>query len=284
MVLESFKDPFAAVKKPSHMFFVGILYGTIAVFLSTWIFKQNSSLIMVFLTVLATVPLMYRTLKQQEAMDVKVKREKVILKNHARVLEFLVFLFLGILVAYSVLFIALPAEVVKNLFKVQVDTIVAINTQISGDIVSSSSFFSQIFFNNIKVLMFSVFFAFFYGAGAIFILTWNASVISAALGVFAKNKIAEALAALGSINAFNYFHFFSLGLLRYMVHGIPEIAAYFMGGLAGGIISVAMINHDLMTEKFRIIMLDALDLLVLAIFVLFIAALLEVFVTPVFFS
>jgi len=283
MVLEALKGPFSAISKPSHMFFIGILYATIASFLGIWIFKQNSSLIMVFLTVLAAVPLMYRTLKQQEAMEIKVKKEKVILRNHARVLEFLMYLFLGSLVAYSILFIALPATVVQDLFKVQVDTIVAINTQISGDIVTSSSFFSQIFFNNIKVLMFSIFFAFFYGAGAIFILIWNSSVIAAAVGMFVKNSIAEYLAAIGSLNAFNYFHLFSLGLLRYMIHGIPEIAAYFIGGLAGGIISVAMINHDLMTEKFKIIMLDALDLLVIAIFILFVAALLEVFITPVFF-
>ncbi len=283
MVLESFRSPLKAIEKPWHMFFVGLLYSIIAIFLGVWIFKQNSSLIMVFLAVLATVPLMYKTMKQQESMDIKVKDERVIMKNHARVLEFLMFLFLGFLVGYSLMFVLLPAGIVADLFRIQLDTIAAINTEISGDIILSPGFFSQIFFNNVKVLMFSVFFAFFYGAGAIFILTWNASVISAAVGSFVKNRIAEYMAAIGSLNAFNYFHLFSLGLLRYTIHGIPEIAAYFMGGLAGGIISVAMINHDLMTERFNIIMKDALELLVLAIFVLFVAALLEVFITPMFF-
>ena len=45
-----------------------------------------------------------------------------------------------------------------------------------------------------------------------------------------------------------------------------------------------MINHDLETDKFKNIMLDALDLTMLAILILFIAAVIEVYVTPTFFG
>ena len=133
------------------------------------------------------------------------------------------------------------------------------------------------------MLLFSLFFAFFYGAGAIFILTWNASVISAAIGNFIRTNIALAAKTTGLMTAWNYFHIFALGLMRYFIHGIPEILAYFMGGLAGGIISVAVIRHHLSTEKSKKILLDSMDLIVLAIFVLFIAALIEVFITPLLF-
>ncbi len=56
-----------------------------------------------------------------------------------------------------------------------------------------------------------------------------------------------------------------------------------MGGLAGGIISVAVIKHHLSTEKSKKVLLDSIDLVVLAVFVLFIAALIEVFITPLLF-
>tara|TARA_Y100000310_G_scaffold223408_1_gene225247 strand:- start:425 stop:1294 length:870 start_codon:yes stop_codon:yes gene_type:complete len=288
MVLESFKNPVSAVSKPWHMLFVGLVYATVAIFLSLWIFKQYASLVMVFLTVFACVPLIYNSLKQQEKVDMEAGSEKVIMKNHARVLEFLLFLFLGFVIAYSAAFVFLPSADVGGVFKSQIETIGAINSQLSGEQpinadVTSTDFFSQIFFNNIKVLLFCIFFSFFYGAGAIFILTWNASVIGAAMGIFMKNKMAEMLASLGALNAFNYFQVASLGILRYMIHGIPEIAAYFVGGMAGGIISVAMINHDLETNRFGVIMMDSLDLFVLAVFLLFFAGLLEVFVTPIFF-
>lgn len=279
MVFESFSSPFSAVKKPSHMFFIGALYATIAVFLSLWLFKQYASLVMVFLTVVATVPLMYKTMKMEEKFDTKTESEGRMLKEHARVLEYLVFLFMGYVVVFTLFFIASPPQIVERLFSTQLETISAINSQITGHAFSSLSIFGQIFQNNIKVLMFCLFFSFFYGAGAIFILTWNASVISAAIGDFIRNKIAAV--ALPSL--FSYFYIFPLGLLRYFIHGIPEIAAYFLGGLAGGIISVAMINHDLESDHFKNIFIDALDLILLAILVLFVAGLMEVYITPLFF-
>ncbi|MFH2028053.1 MAG: stage II sporulation protein M, partial [Nanoarchaeota archaeon] len=110
--------------------------------------------------------------------------------------------------------------------------------------------------------------------GAIFILTWNASVIGVAIGNFARSNIT---------NATSYFHVTSLGILRYMIHGIPEIAAYFVAGLAGGIISVAVIRHHFTSKKFERILYDSTDLLIIAMVLLFIAALIEVYITPALF-
>jgi len=215
----------------------------------------------------------------EERCDVKNKKEIDSMKEHIRVLEYLVFLFIGFVVVYTLFFILSPLKIQETLFSSQIETISAINSRITGNTFSSTSIFGQIFQNNIKVLMFCLFFSFFYGAGAIFILTWNASVISAAIGDFIRNRIA----LIATPSLFSYFYTFPLGLLRYFIHGIPEIAAYFLGGLAGGIISVAMINHDLESDRFKNIFVDALDLILLAIFVLVVAALIEVYITPVFF-
>ncbi len=38
-------------------------------------------------------------------------------------------------------------------------------------------------------MIFCLLFAFLYGVGAIFILVWNASVLGAAIGVFAKTQL-----------------------------------------------------------------------------------------------
>ncbi len=283
MALESIINPKRGVENPWEMFFVGFLYSTVAVFLSVWIFKAYASLIMVLLTVIASVPFMYKTMKIQEKVDIKLKKESAILRRHAGVIKYLLFLFGGFVVAYSIWFIALPSAVVQNLFSSQLETISTINSKIVGEAIGSSSIFLQIFLNNFKVLLFAIFFAFFYGAGAIFILTWNASVISTAIGSFVKERLATYAASVGSASMFNYFHLFSLGLLRYSIHGIPEIAAYFMGGLAGSIISVAVINRDLEGPHYKKIMLDVVHLTLIAIGILVLAALLEVYVTPLFF-
>jgi stage II sporulation protein M len=283
MALESIIKPSRAAEHPARMFLIGFLYASIALFLATWIFRSHASLIMVFLTVIASIPFMYKTMQREEKVDIDLKKEKSILKQHARVVKFLLALFMGYVLAYSLWFVILPATMVQSLFSSQLETIQVINNQISGAAISSMGVFLQIFFNNFKVLLFCLFFSFFYGAGAIFILTWNASVIGAAIGTLVKEKLAEVALAAGAVNVFHYFQFFSIGLLRYILHGIPEIAAYFIGGLAGGIISVAMVNRDLESGKFTTILRDALDLSLIAVGILIVAAFVEVYITPLFF-
>lgn len=274
MALESIVNPFSAVDKPGHMFFAGFIYASVAVFLSVWIFRDSASLIMVFLTVFASVSLMYSTMKMEEDVSVRLKDESSILRRHAVVIRYLLLLFLGFIVAYTLWYMVLPEAIVAKLFETQLQTVNSINGKILGDVVANSNVFFQIFLNNFKVLLFCLFFSFFYGAGAIFILTWNASVISAAMGEFIKSTMSSGWHIVGAV---------PLAVLRYAIHGIPEIVAYFVAGLAGGIISVAMMNRDLETSKFKKIVMDVLDLSLIAILILIIAALLEVFITPLFF-
>ena len=80
-----------------------------------------------------------------------------------------------------------------------------------------------------------------------------------------------------------YFYVSSLSIVRYAIHGIPEILAYIIAGVAGGILSVAIIKKKLQNREMEKVLLDVSDLILLSVFILFIAGLLEVFVTPVLF-
>ena len=64
-----------------------------------------------------------------------------------------------------------------------------------------------------------------------------------------------------------------------MIHGIPEIAAYFIAALAGGIMSIALIRHDVRDERFWNTLKDSVNLVLLAIGIMIIATLIEAFVT-----
>ena len=88
MVLESLVNPIKAERQPYEMFFIGLLYASIAIFLSIWIFKEYSSLVMVFLTVFAAVPLMYNTLKLEEKKDIEISGERKLLREHGKALKF----------------------------------------------------------------------------------------------------------------------------------------------------------------------------------------------------
>ncbi len=275
MVLESLITPWKAEKHPWEMFFLGFLYTSVAMALSLWIFKDYAGLISVFFTVMACIPLMYNTLRMEEEKIDYINKETSLIKEHGRALSFFIFIFLGMTLAFAVWYVAMPADVTNSVFSVQINTISSINSKVAG----GTELFSRIFFNNIKVLTFALLFSFFFGAGAIFILTWNASVIAVAMGALIKTYVLTAETGLLLSHAGG----FSSAVLRYMIHGIPEIAAYFIAALAGGIVSVAIIRRDIMTKNFQKIAFDTSNLIILSIIILLIAGILETYVTPFFY-
>lgn len=283
MVLEGITNILKAEKKPFQLFYIGFTYATIGVFLSLWIFKEYSSMIMVFLTVLAAIPLVYNAMKLEEQKDIIIEKQSTLTREHTRVIAVILFLFLGITLAFGFWYTILPGHIIEPLFKTQTQTIAGINNYASGGAVTSSTLFRLILANNIKVLTFCILFAFIYGFGAIFILTWNASVIGAAIGNFIRTRLESTAATMGFAKISSYLQFLSLSLTRYLVHGIPEIIAYIMGGLAGGIISMAVIRHDLGTKKFEKILFDSSELIIISLIFLTIAALIEVYITPILF-
>lgn len=283
MVLEALENPQNAEKNPKHMFFFGLLYTSVAIIISLWVFPEQASLVMIFLTVMAISPLFYKTIKYEEQKDMEDFDERLLLKEHSRALSFFMYFFFGATISYALWYTFLPESVIKVLFATQTSTILQINGGVTGFSVQVFEVFGKIFFNNIRVLIFCLLFAFLYGFGAIFVLAWNASVIGVAIGNFMRVNISTVSSLFGAESVMLYFKTISIGMFRYAIHGVPEILAYFIGGLAGGIISVAIIKHDFRTKNFEKIILDSSDLIILSIVFLFIAALLEVFVTPIFF-
>jgi uncharacterized membrane protein SpoIIM required for sporulation len=269
MVLEAILDPSTHLeRKPWMIFLIGFLYTSIAVIISLGMFRGHASMVMVFLVVFASIHLVYYLIKTEERKDMIVESELSLLKEHGKTIGIFLFLFLGVLTAFVIWGLLLPEPVANDLFRVQIQTINGINAATGKPI--GAGFLPFIFFNNVKVLFFCILFSFVYGAGAIFILIWNASVGGAFIANFIRDKLLS----------MNPFHSMMLGFVRYMPHGIIEMAAYFIGGLAGGIISVAIIKHDFGSKKFFKILFDSSELLLIALILLVIGALVEVFVTP----
>lgn len=283
MVLESILTPFNAEQRPNRMILLGFIYTTIAIFLSLLVFRSYSSMIMVFLTAMAAIPLIYQMIIMEHEKDLQGLGEHWLLKEHTKALKVFIYLFIGMVVAFALWYVLLAPETISVLFQSQSETINTINPGSVTGKVTEFNHFSAIFLNNVRVLVFALLFSFLYGSGAIFILTWNASVIGAAIGNTVRSNLAEITATIGAPTLTHYFSVGAYGLLRYAIHGIPEILAYFMAGLAGGIISIAAIRHDFGTKKFEHVLLDSADLLLLALVVTFIAGVLEVWVTPLIF-
>ena len=286
-MLEMLLSPAKAEREPWTMFFVGLVYASLAILLVNWIFSGDavlakySGILVVTFTVMFSLPFMYYIIKNEEEKSIEYEGTLRILKEHSKALMALMWLFIGFIVAFSFWYVILASN---QSFRAQIETYCLINrpsnfeecvTQygvkptsrgVTGALTAKERIF-MIFTNNVYVLIFTLVFSLIFGAGAIFVLAWNASVIAAAVGIFSKSNLMS----------------LPLGIMRYMIHGIPEIGAYFIGALAGGIVSVAIIKHDTKNERFWSILQDALNLIIIAVVVLFIAALIEVFITPALF-
>lgn len=283
MVLESLITPLGAEERPWQMFFLGILFSLVGIGFSLWVFEGQSSLVMVFLIVMVSIPLVFNTLRLEERKDEdEGKTEAYLLKEHAKALSLFMFLFAGIVTAIALVYLFIPEDHISVLFNAQTQAIEDVNNRVAGNVINPAAL-PLIFLNNLKVLIFCIIFAFVYGVGFIFILVWNATVIGVALGDFVRYEISTVTGLLGYANASQYFQAISLGVLRYATHGVFEILAYFIAGLAGGIISISVVRHTFGTETFDKILLDAAGLLLMSLVVLFIGAVVEVYVTPLFF-
>ena len=280
-------NPKKAAKAPWKMFFVGLVYASLSLLLVHLFFSNDpvlskfSGMIVVTFCVMFSLPFLYYIIKQEEREDEEVEGFYSVWKAHSDAIYAFMWLFLGFVVAFSLWYIILQDS---NLFNAQIETYCMINSPSNiEDCVAKYSFeqkitlvgaatkemrFLSIIENNVYVMLFTLIFSLIFGAGAIFILAWNASIIAAAIGVFTKYQINK----------------IPIGIVRYMIHGFPEITAYFITALAGGIFGVGIIRNGIRNKKFLKIVENVVILLFIAIVILIIAAAIEVYFTPILFK
>jgi uncharacterized membrane protein SpoIIM required for sporulation len=281
MVLESLTNPLRAEAHPNSMLLHGFIYATLGLFLGNWIFSDQSSLIMVFLTTMAAIPLVYNIIKLEEKKDLAAIEETNLLKEHSKALKVFMNYFFGATLAFALWYCVLSNS--GSLFEVQRNTIVSLRAGVTGNAYNLEKVFCDILSNNLKVLIFCVLFSFIYGIGGLFILTWNASVIGVAIGDTIKTGIYRIGTSLHLFSSHEYVGAITYGLLRYSLHGVLEILAYFVAGLAGGIISTAVIRHDFGTKRYEKIIMDSSVLLLISLVMIVVAAGIEVYITPFIF-
>ncbi len=284
-MLESLINPKRVEKGPWKMFFIGLLYGSLSLLLVHLFFSkdailsQYSGIIVVTFCVMFSLPFMYFIIKKEEEEDEEVEGFLSVWNAHKDAIYALMWLFLGFVIAFAFWYILLQNNL---LFNAQIETYCMINSpgniencvseySFSGNVILAGATkelrFLSIIENNIYVMIFTLIFSLIFGAGAIFILAWNASVISSAIGIFTQYKISE----------------IPLGIARYMIHGFPEIAAYFITALAGGMFGFGIIKHGFKNKRFIKVLENVALLLFLSIIILVIAALIEVYLTPILF-
>lgn len=255
-----------AKKHPIKILIIGFLYATVSILIASWIFPEHASLVAIFLTVLPCFYLIQSSLRIEEQKEA-YSEEKALLQGHEKVLILFLVLFIGIVLAFALWTYILPVESSTQLFAVQNSVATGIQNQITGNAIEINNGLGVIITNNMKVLVLSLILSLIYGAGAIFVLAWNASIMGYIIGGIAK--------ANGAL-------YFPAAFLKYFIHGLPEMMAYFIAILIGGILYFAFINGDF-KEKLKIkkISIDAAILITISIVLIIASALIEVYISPI---
>jgi len=258
VVLEKLLSVKTAEKRPYLLFIFGIALSLTCLFISFVVFESSVGMFTTFLLTIALTPFMLNLLRYEEAREEELyqhRRDIPLIKRHRNILLVFSLIFVSIAFSYSLLYLILPESLNQKIFEDQINEI---NT-IRGSFASPDTFL-KIFSNNVGVLFLSFLFSFIFGAGAIFILAWNASVLAVAIGMLAKS--------MGGLKGF------PLAVVVFFPHGSLEILAYFIGAIAGGLISAALTRRK--PKWFYFILRDSIKLLAISVILLFIAGIVEV--------
>lgn len=239
---------------------------TIAVLISSQIPLSvpgtNTGFLTVLFIIIPSVYFITSLIKREERMEEQMVNHHTgkFWERHGKDIFILLFFFAGLTAAFAVWSLALP----QSFFGAQITKINEIQTvsgQLTGQVTGNAlgvDAFNRILYNNLQVMLFSFVFSFIFGAGAIFIICWNASVLGVYVGQLSK-----------------FIWNIPLVSLYFLPHGLFEIGGYVVAGLAGGLISAAVIRKN-KTHILKVIIFDCMKLLALAVVLVVIGAGLEV--------
>ncbi|MFH1199549.1 MAG: stage II sporulation protein M [Candidatus Micrarchaeota archaeon] len=289
MVLEALVSPLKAERNPAFIILLGFLFVTVSVWLTSTVLEiEPKSMILIMFTVIPALPFALSLFQSDEE---EFEHDKVLgsrtLAKHFSTLIVLLALFLGLIIGFTFWYLALPPAQSEELFSLQINELKGIRAigttlggSLGGKVVSlvekstgmavSTNFaptFEFIFMHNLWVLFLIIAFSVVYGAGSIFIIVWNASVVGIFLGNFAKQYVLHqtGYSLAGGVG---------MGILGLLPHGSFELVSYSIGALAGGVLSTALVKGNF-SSRFAGILRDIAKMIAWAVVLLAIGALIE---------
>lgn len=287
------------------MMIIAFLFAIVGMWLAFYVFPNSASILTLAFVVIAAEPVVRKALVDTEDEEIRHPGSAAtFLERHFDLIRMYSWFFLGLVFAYMAWYIILPSAAngdclagtycgdfptQASIFaeqERQLQSIGNLRSSVSGNVVATANataipqqgdfwgIAGFLFQNNLTVLLLAIFFSFLFGEGALFLIGWNASIIGTVMG-----KISAAfIAASEAHNIGTLIHGLGYGVFQgigFIPHGIPEIGAYYIGAIAGGIISASMAKETYRTNEFRTIAKDASAMIITAILLLLVAACIE---------
>lgn len=222
--------------------------------MSWLIFPSESGIIAIMFTAIASLPFIRKVIDIEEKVEENAHSLKQLFFRNKKIIEIFSFFFLGIVITYFFSNLILPEAIRNILFAKQTAVFRGNNLHLLGNFVNHKGLFSEIFVNNLKILLFCMILSLLYGSGGLIILIWNAST----LGVF--------ISSLGKLSK----------IISVLPYAALEFIAFFLAAIAGGILSVGIEKHKLKSKVFKRILKDSILLFMISFILITLAAFLEV--------
>ncbi|MDP3990200.1 MAG: stage II sporulation protein M [archaeon] len=273
MVLEHIFPEDWLERKGRYAFILGVAYTFVGVLIASVLFPGDPALVAVAFTAMLLLPELYKVFsieERKERLEQHVSL-KGVWRDDADVVRIYIFLFLGILIVYAIGTLLLPSFTTNTLFREQLE--IRFGQGFAGNAVFGS-FSPDLFFsllsNNFLVLMACFVLALLTGDGAIFLITWNASVWGTIFGLTAKNAAV--------VSGQHPILVFGMIMLIVFPHMILEAMSYFFAAISGSVISKDVLLEDFASSRFFEVFGFNLYLLLFGLIVLVLGAGVEAWV------
>ncbi|MEM4263288.1 MAG: stage II sporulation protein M [Candidatus Woesearchaeota archaeon] len=264
MVLEQFLENVHVKRHAYFVIFLSMIYVFIAYGVAYLFFKESMSLVAVFTLTIILIPSLHHIISLEEQIERK-NGLRHFFRNHATIFKVYSSAFLGILIGFGVIGAVFDSA---DIYAYQIDFLTrqssigasAISKFASNSYVPSFTDVLGLFSQNISVMLIAFVLSVFYGAGAVFLIVFNASMFSAFLFSFMT-------ATSKTIASVSFIHF------------IPEISGFLLAAISGAILSAAILNESFSSPYFRNVMKNISIMLAVSIFLIFIGAFLEIYLS-----
>lgn len=265
MVLEHIFPEDWLEKKPLYAFLLGAAYSAIGILAAKLLFPRDPALVAVAFISVLLLPELRKIFSLEERQERREKRFswRHLWKDDRDVALVYLSLFLGVFSVYILATAWLPAFSVNGLFRQQL----AYRGAAVGHAAWFSPAFGDILWNNLLVLGAIFLFGLLAGDGAVFLITWNASVWGTVFGALAR----EAAGTMGM----GLFPLLGIVLVIVLPHMLLEGLSYILAAISGSVISKDVENERLNSTRFKKILSYNIMLLFFALAILLIGVAVE---------
>ena len=245
MVLEHIFPEDWLEKKARYAFLLGLGYSFVGIMIASLLFPQDPALVSVAFTSLLLLPELYKIFSMEERQLRMEKRItlKALIRDDWDVIKIYLYLFVGILLMYAFFTMLMPSFQTNVLFREQLE--IRLGQGFAGNAVMgtlSSDLFWNLLNNNFYVMLACFMMALLTGDGAIFLITWNASVWGTIFGYTAKTA--------SNFSGESVYLMFAKIMAIVTPHMMIEATCYILAAIAGAVISKDVILEEFASDRF----------------------------------